>query len=580
MKFAHRGMKSCGWLMFFAFAVQSAFASQETEMIVGGGSVNGNLANQRTAWYGWSASANAGYCVTLSTTAGNADLYLLDTGFNIRASSLNAGLAQDKIWFGQAAAGRLHAASWGADASTSSYSISVIASPVISTINPTSGAVGTTVTLTGFGFGASQGSSAVKFGAVTATSYPSWSNTSIQAVVPAGAAGSVPVTVTVLSAVSNSLNFDAAAGPSSDTTMWRYNLARTSEYPNGPVTFPLTAKWTADGKYNASPVLANGSAYTPVGGVMKSYNAVTGALNWTWTPPPSDTTSNVSTPAAASNGMLYFANNYFVSGSGGFTKIYCVNATTGTTVWSYSAGANAQHSWTSTPAVFNGTVYTGVDNGTFLALDAANGALRWSYAAGVRFESSAAVAGGVVFVPSVNRMYAFDAATGAVRWSVAMPGWTHSSPAVSGSTVYVASNDGKVYAFDTANGAVRWTYNTGAWVSAYRSSPAISGGTLYIGTGDAMNKVIALNATTGALVWSYTATSATWPSSPAVSNGSVYITSRDGKLLALNSSNGTLRWSVVLGANGTDSSPAVSGVNVYVNGYNTGGLQKLHCFGP
>ena len=68
-------------------------------------------------------------------------------------------------------------------------------SPSITSLNPASGAVGTSVTITGANFGATQGSSTVKFNG-TAGTPSSWSATSIVVPVPAGAStGNVVVTV-------------------------------------------------------------------------------------------------------------------------------------------------------------------------------------------------------------------------------------------------------------------------------------------------------------------------------------------------------------------------------------------------
>ncbi len=67
--------------------------------------------------------------------------------------------------------------------------------PNVSYTNPSSGPVGTSVTITGSYFGATQGSSTVSFNGTAATP-TSWSNTSIVAPVPSGATtGTVRVTV-------------------------------------------------------------------------------------------------------------------------------------------------------------------------------------------------------------------------------------------------------------------------------------------------------------------------------------------------------------------------------------------------
>ena len=65
--------------------------------------------------------------------------------------------------------------------------------------------------------------------------------------------------------------------------------------------------------------------------------------------------------------------------------------------------------------------------------------------------SSPAVVGGVIFVGSLDgKVYALNAATGALIWSYTTGDWVASSPAVVGGVVYVGSGDGKVYALNAA----------------------------------------------------------------------------------------------------------------------------------
>jgi hypothetical protein len=77
--------------------------------------------------------------------------------------------------------------------------------PTISSLSPTSGSVGASVTITGSNFGSSQGSSTVAFNG-TAASVSTWSNTSIAAKVPTGATTG-NVVVTVSGVASNGVNF-------------------------------------------------------------------------------------------------------------------------------------------------------------------------------------------------------------------------------------------------------------------------------------------------------------------------------------------------------------------------------------
>ncbi|HLJ29310.1 MAG TPA: IPT/TIG domain-containing protein [Candidatus Angelobacter sp.] len=82
--------------------------------------------------------------------------------------------------------------------------------PAISSLSPTSGAVGTIVTVTGTSFGSTQGTSQLVFGDAVATP-GSWSNTSITVPVPAGASTG-NVVVTVAGIPSNGVPFTVGPG--------------------------------------------------------------------------------------------------------------------------------------------------------------------------------------------------------------------------------------------------------------------------------------------------------------------------------------------------------------------------------
>jgi len=79
---------------------------------------------------------------------------------------------------------------------SSGVQFNVLGTPAITSLSSTSGLVGSSVTISGTNFGASQGTSTVTFNGTPATSITSWSSTSITAVVPTGATtGNVVVTV-------------------------------------------------------------------------------------------------------------------------------------------------------------------------------------------------------------------------------------------------------------------------------------------------------------------------------------------------------------------------------------------------
>lgn len=107
--------------------------------------------------------------------------------------------------------------------------------------------------------------------------------------------------------------------------------------------------------------------------------------------------------------------------------------------------------------------------------------------------SSPAVLDGSVFVGSDDGfVYTLDARTGEQQWTFETGGPVVSSPAVAGDTVYVGSNDGSVYALATDSGSKRWAFETGGKV---RSSPAVGKGHVYIGSDDGI--VYGLDAESG-----------------------------------------------------------------------------------
>ena len=82
------------------------------------------------------------------------------------------------------------------------------AKPSINRLSPTSGKRGVLVTITGSRFGASRGTSAVRFGTKACTKYVSWSNTRIRCRVAARATfGTVKVTVRTKFGTSNAKSF-------------------------------------------------------------------------------------------------------------------------------------------------------------------------------------------------------------------------------------------------------------------------------------------------------------------------------------------------------------------------------------
>lgn len=163
----------------------------------------------------------------------------------------------------------------------------VVLTPAISSLSPSSGPQGGRITITGTNFGASQGTSTVKFNGTAATA-SAWSTTSIQAVVPSGAT-SGNVTVTVAGMVSNGVAFTVTPAPSIT------GLTPVSAPVGGTITISGA---NFGGTQGTSAVKLNGTVWSVSSWSNTSVNAVV----------PAGATSGsvtITVAAVASNGSAF-----------------------------------------------------------------------------------------------------------------------------------------------------------------------------------------------------------------------------------------------------------------------------------
>ena len=233
-----------------------------------------------------------------------------------------------------AASGRIKVVtSAGTGTSVASFTVLSTAAPAISSFSPTSGVVGTTVTLTGTNF---TGTTAVRFNGAASTNFKGVSNTQLTVVVPAGAS-SGPVAVT-----------NAAGSATSAETF--------------TVKPKITGFAPASGSMGAA-VTINGNTFT---GATAVYFDPTSSFNGT--PATftvlSDAQISTSVPGGATSGKVRVVTP---SGAGTSSASFTVNSTAAPTISSFSpasgvvattvtlAGAN----FTGTKTVsFNGTTTT------------------------------------------------------------------------------------------------------------------------------------------------------------------------------------------------------------------------------
>jgi outer membrane protein assembly factor BamB len=273
------------------------------------------------------------------------------------------------------------------------------------------------------------------------------------------------------------------------------------------------------------------------------------------------------------------------------SRVYAFSAATGKKLWSFRGGSG---NIGGAPTVVNGTVYTNAGSDSLYALSAATGKLKWSYLTRGSVEWSPSVAyGKVYFCSDFGGVFAVSASVGAAVGQFSDGGACSSAPTVVGGavytgsgdgtvyggswshfigaaiaysdvvvvdgTVYVATSAGEVYALGARHGHKLWSFDAGAGIA---SPIAVANGVIYIDTSGPDGAVEAVSAATRQELWSF-ASGGSNSASPTVANGVVYVGSSDDDVYALDAATGAELWSFRTGGS-VESSPAVVNGRVYV----------------
>ena len=271
---------------------------------------------------------------------------------------------------------------------------------------------------------------------------------------------------------------------------------------------------------SSSPAVMNGVVFfgteAPDSRIY-AIDAYTGTVRWV-----SNLTGGIfSSPAVADNRV-------FIGTLDGF--FYCLNMTSGETIWEYTVGGAPI---LSSPAVAYGKVFFGTDDPicTLYCLDEFTGDFLWSFSDGTPIQGSPAVADDLVFIGTLGgTLYALNEISGDILWSYTISAPIYSSPAVdSFKRLVIIGAEYDVVCVDEITGTPKWTFPTSGQIVF--SSPSIaSNGLVYIGSYD--KNVYCIDEDTGMEIWRFT-TNGTVDSSPAVSAEHLFIGSSDGKLYCL-----------------------------------------------
>jgi outer membrane protein assembly factor BamB len=435
------------------------------------------------------------------------------------------------------------------------------------TLKPTSGPPTTKVTVSGSGFGTSDG------------------------VVVNFATTKVASTTT-----SSTGTFSVAFSVPKTESPGTYTVTATDQ----TTSTVATAKFLVRTNYPQFHFNVDHTGLNPYENVINTSNVSKLTRAWTDT-----TSSTVGNSPAVVNGVAYVA---------GDNGLHAYNASSGRELWAAPGIFFDQ----SSPAVANGQVYAASVDGNFYAFATKISSAHCSGTpvtctplwtspidgAGSGAQSSPTVSGGFVYVSAGYNFYAFkasgcSAATCHPLWTAAVspsngesPVSGASSPAVVGGQVIVGGYEG-IYAYsaDGSNGCSGspktcqplWYGSTVQGASGNNvnsSSATVSGGKVFIGAGNSLFAFSTSCSGTCSPLWSFP-TSNEVDSTPAVANGTVYFDSDDHKMYALSTS-GALKWSFDTGF-ADSSSPLVANGVVYTGSYhnvyalNAGGCGAATC---
>jgi outer membrane protein assembly factor BamB len=186
-------------------------------------------------------------------------------------------------------------------------------------------------------------------------------------------------------------------------------------------------------------------------------------------------------------------------------RLYALNSNDGTVAWSYDLGSVI---WSS-PAYHDGKVFCGAKLGRFVALEATSGRELWTFQTeGWLVNNSPTVAGGRVFIPTLNRGYLPESG----EWHI----WTQGEDGLK-EVLAARKATASLYALDEQTGKVLWSFPTPEQAlgsngpTGYSQActfpgdtAAIGGDCLYLNGltypfGDGLRRLAILDARTGAL---------------------------------------------------------------------------------
>ena len=233
----------------------------------------------------------------------------------------------------------------------------------------------------------------------------------------------------------------------------------------------------------------------------------------------------------------------FASGNAHYTRSteFFFEPANGLTAWRAYLAASSKV----TPAVADGVVYVGANDGYLRAFNAQTGKELWSADTGAEILAEPFVDGGQVYSANGQGVVSAYTKAGTKVWSFTAGDAVYSSPVMADGKVIFGCNDGWLYALDAVTGKPAWVNKDGTYT--VESKPFVWNGKVYYGAWDQYIRCV--DAKNGKLVWQHlgegsrVAKAAKRYYSPAdampvVAEGKLMIADRDMMVTILNADTG------------------------------------------
>ena len=323
----------------------------------------------------------------------------------------------------------------------------------------------------------------------------------------------------------------------------------------------------------SSVCVAQGKLFVNCVDELTCLDRKTGELLWTFPFNASGDYAFGFTPVF-SRGRIFFTSE----------RTYCLNATDGTEIWSFSQ-PTGRFAIDGSPAIADGRVMVSDwDGHHYYCLDEETGREIWNITVVGNAQSTPAISQGRVVCAGWDwglggRIYCLHLENGSEIWSLATDNSPCGSAAIQGDAVYMTTysfeDEGDLLALSLANGSVLWQER----ISPTDSTPAVADGRVYICCGcEGYSQLVTccFEASSGELIWKSPAEEriGDWRCSPAYADGLLFAGRADfteyGGIFALDAATGEPVWSYP----GGGSSPAVAGGLMF-----TVGRGRVYVFG-